>query len=55
MKEMFSYCDGFHISLKKILCSMGGIMQVGEQMNERFPGLNKLLKVRQISNYSNDS
>lgn len=34
---------------------MGGIMQVGEKMIERFPGLNKLLKVRQISNYSNDS
>jgi len=45
MKEMFTYCDGLHISLKKVLCSMGGIMQVGE-MIERFPGLNKLLKVR---------
>ncbi len=52
---MFSFCDGFHVSLKKVLCSMGGIMQVGPIMLERFPELNKLLKIRQIANYSNDS
>jgi hypothetical protein len=52
---MFSFCDGFHVSLKKVLCSMGGIMQVGPVMLERFPELNKLLKIRQIGFYSNDS
>ena len=55
IKEMFSLCDGFHVSLKKMLCSMGAVMQVGEGMLARFPGLNKTLKYRQIGNYSNDS
>jgi tryptophanase len=55
IKEMFSLCDGFHVSMKKMLCSMGGVMQIGEGMMARFPGLNKTLKYRQIGNYSNDS
>jgi tryptophanase len=55
IKEMFSFCDGFHVSMKKMLCSMGGVMQIGEGMLARFPGLNKTLKYRQIGNYSNDS
>ncbi len=26
LREMFTYCDGFYVSLKKVLCSMGAIM-----------------------------
>ena len=55
IKEMFSFCDGFHVSLKKMLCSMGGVMQLGEGMLAKFPGLNKTMKYRQIGNFSNDS
>jgi tryptophanase len=55
IKEMFTYCDGFHMSMKKMLCSIGGVMQVCDGMLRRFPGLGRILKTRQISNYSNDS
>lgn len=34
---------------------MGAVMQLGEGMIRRFPELNKILKYRQIGNYSNDS
>ena len=28
LQEIFSYSDGFHISLKKMMCNIGGIMAV---------------------------
>jgi tryptophanase len=46
LKQIFSFADGYHISLKKILCSMGGFMQLGPAMLKKFPDLNKMLKVR---------
>ena len=55
MKEMFSYSDGFHISLKKMLCSIGGVMSLGAKVLSRFPKLEEILKTNQICQYSNDS
>lgn len=55
IKEIFSYSDGFHISLKKMLCNIGSVMRVGDKMMTNFPKIDVTIKSNQISQYSNDS
>jgi len=58
LKEIFSMCDGFHISMKKILCNMGGFMSIrtdSDILRKMFPGLGFRIKTTQILNYGNDS
>ena len=55
MKEIFSYADGFHISLKKMLCNIGGVMSLGAKFLSKFLKIEEILKTKQIIQYSNDS
>lgn len=56
--EMFSYADGFTISLKKDgLANMGGVLCFRDQglFPQRYEGIGMRLKERQILFYGNDS
>ena len=53
MKELFSYSDGFHISLKKMLCNIGGVLSLGAKFLSM--KIEEILKTKQIIQYSNDS
>ncbi|CAJ2508465.1 Uu.00g134910.m01.CDS01 [Anthostomella pinea] len=58
VQEMFSYADGFTISLKKDgLSNMGGILSFRDQglFAQRYEGIGLRLKERQILFYGNDS
>lgn len=58
VREMFSYVDGFTISLKKDgLSNMGGVVCFRDkgQFATRYPGIGLLMKERQILTYGNDS
>ncbi|GAP85236.1 putative tryptophanase [Rosellinia necatrix] len=58
IQEMFSYADGFTISLKKDgLANMGGVLCFRDEtlFTQRFEGIGHRLKERQILIYGNDS
>ncbi|KAK4208026.1 putative Tryptophanase [Rhypophila decipiens] len=58
VKEMFSYVDGFTISLKKDgLANMGGVLCFRDEgvFAQRYQGVGMLLKESQIRCYGNDS
>lgn len=58
VREMFSYVEGFTISLKKDgLANMGGVLCFRDQglFAKRYEGIGLLLKERQILSYGNDS
>lgn len=58
VQEMFSYADGFTISLKKDgLASMGGVLCFHDQrlFAQRYEGIGLTLKERQIISYGNDA
>jgi tryptophanase len=58
VKEVFSYADGFTISLKKDgLANMGGVLcfRDGGKFAKRYEGIGLRLKERQILCYGNDS
>ncbi|KAK4205438.1 putative Tryptophanase [Triangularia verruculosa] len=58
VQEMFSYAEGFTISLKKDgLANMGGVLCFRDEglFAQRYEGIGMLLKERQILSYGNDS
>jgi tryptophanase len=58
VQEMFSYVDGFTISLKKDgLSNMGGVLSFRDKgmFTTRYEGIGLRLKERQILSYGNDS
>ncbi|PVI00602.1 PLP-dependent transferase [Periconia macrospinosa] len=58
LAEMFSYVDGFIISLKKDgLSNMGGALCIRDDglLTQQYSGIGILLKERQILTYGNDS
>jgi tryptophanase len=57
LKEIFSLCDGFHISMKKVLCNMGGFMAIrpNSLFMKKFNQIGIKLKQIQILQYGNDS
>ncbi|KAI1823886.1 pyridoxal phosphate-dependent transferase [Xylaria intraflava] len=58
VQEMFSYVDGFTISLKKDgLSNMGGVLSLRDKslFTQRYEGIGIRLKERQILFYGNDS
>lgn len=58
VREMFSYADGFTISLKKDgLSNMGGVVCFRDKgrLATQYPGIGLLMKERQILTYGNDS
>ncbi|KAJ0108532.1 beta-eliminating lyase [Diaporthe amygdali] len=58
VREMFSYAEGFTISLKKDgLSNMGGVLCFRDEGHfaQKYPGIGLLLKERQILTYGNDS
>jgi tryptophanase len=57
LRELFSYADGFHISLKKGLCNIGGVMcfRHGGILDRKYPKIGHEMKELQIITYGNDS
>ncbi|KAL0215490.1 hypothetical protein P9112_007674 [Eukaryota sp. TZLM1-RC] len=57
LRQTFALCDGFHISLKKALCHIGGVMCVRHDgpFLRKYPGINHLFKKLQIIQVGNDS
>ncbi|PSN64731.1 beta-eliminating lyase [Corynespora cassiicola Philippines] len=58
VQEMFTYVDGFTISLKKDgLSNMGGVLCLRDEglFTRKYPGIGLRLKERQILCYGNDS
>lgn len=58
VQEMFSYVDGFTISLKKDgLSNMGGVLCIRDEglLTQQYNGIGIRLKERQILTYGNDS
>jgi tryptophanase len=58
VQEMFSYVDGFTISLKKDgLSNMGGVLCIRDEglLTQQYNGIGMRLKERQILTYGNDS
>ena len=57
LKEIFSYADGFHSSLKKAAANMGGFISFKNDglIPKCFPKIGSLMKREQIITYGNDS
>ncbi len=57
LKELFGLCDGFHFSLKKALCNIGGLMclRQGGAFTGRYPKIGTLMRKLQILSYGHDS
>lgn len=56
VQEMFTYANGFTISLKKDgLANMGGVLCFRDSFSRRYEGIGLGLKERQILLYGNDS
>lgn len=58
VQEMFTYCDGFTISLKKDgLANMGGVLCFHDDrlFSKRYQGIGLALKERQLISYGNDA
>jgi len=57
LKLIFEEADGFHTSLKKALCNMGGFMCFKHKglFDLRYPGIGNEMKKLQVLTYGNDS
>ncbi|KAL0235928.1 hypothetical protein GEMRC1_002510 [Eukaryota sp. GEM-RC1] len=57
LRQLFDLCDSFHISLKKALCNIGGVMCIKHEGNfiKKYPGINHEMKKEQIITMGNDS
>jgi len=56
-KKLFELCDGFHFSLKKALCNIGGVMCINKNglFAKKYPYIGKLMRNMQIISYGHDS
>jgi len=57
LKQLFEMADGFHFSLKKALCNMGGFMCLRHEgpLVTKYPDIGHVMKKNQIIQYGNDS
>ncbi len=57
IKQLYVMADGFHFSLKKALCNMGGVMCLKHDggFEKKYPGIGNDMKKIQIICYGNDS
>ena len=57
LRQIFELADGFHFSLKKALCNIGGFMCMkhGAQFVKKYPKIGHEMKKMQIVSYGNDS
>ena len=57
LRQIFDLADGFHFSLKKAMCNMGGVMCIKHEgrFATRYPKIGHEMKKNQIIEYGNDS
>eukprot|EP01022_Parablepharisma_sp_SALTPOND_P006798 TRINITY_DN1274_c0_g2_i1.p1 TRINITY_DN1274_c0_g2~~TRINITY_DN1274_c0_g2_i1.p1 ORF type:complete len:569 (-),score=54.26 TRINITY_DN1274_c0_g2_i1:157-1863(-) len=57
LRLLFSLCDGFHFSLKKALCNMGGVICLRDSSAfcQKFPKIGTLMRKCQLLSYGHDS
>jgi len=57
LRQLYELADGFHFSLKKAMCNMGGFMCIKTEGNFsiKYPKIGHEMKKNQIIEYGNDS